>query len=52
MGKAAKWFQGLFGLKNDHSPSQSAAKPPKRRWSFVQRKGPHTYKKHHHRQRR
>ncbi|KAI7987055.1 Protein IQ-DOMAIN 31 [Camellia lanceoleosa] len=31
----AKWFRGLFGLKKDHSPSQSAAKPPKRRWSFV-----------------
>ncbi|THG21013.1 hypothetical protein TEA_026627 [Camellia sinensis var. sinensis] len=35
MDKAAKWFRGLFGLKKDHSPSQSAAKPPKRRWSFV-----------------
>ncbi|KAI7989596.1 Protein IQ-DOMAIN 14 [Camellia lanceoleosa] len=35
MGKAAKWFRGLFGLKKDHSPSQSAEKPPKRRWSFV-----------------
>ncbi|KAL7167444.1 hypothetical protein ACSBR2_037992 [Camellia fascicularis] len=35
MGKAARWFRGLFRLKNDHSPSQSAAKPPKRRWSFV-----------------
>ncbi|XP_028108488.1 uncharacterized protein LOC114307289 [Camellia sinensis] len=35
MGKAAKFFRGLFGLKKDHSPSQSAAKPPKRRWSFV-----------------
>ncbi|KAI7987218.1 Protein IQ-DOMAIN 31 [Camellia lanceoleosa] len=31
----AKWFRGLFDLKKDHSPSQSAAKPPKRRWSFV-----------------
>ncbi|GMQ00931.1 hypothetical protein CsSME_00047783 [Camellia sinensis var. sinensis] len=35
MGKAAKFFRGLFGLKKDHSPSQSAAKPLKRRWSFV-----------------
>ncbi|CAL5360008.1 unnamed protein product [Camellia sinensis] len=35
MDKAAKWFRGVFGLKKDHSPSQSAAKPPKRRWSFV-----------------
>ena len=43
MGKASKWFRGLFGLKKpsssssaDPSPS-SSAKPPKekRRWSFV-----------------
>ncbi|PSS04140.1 Protein IQ-DOMAIN like [Actinidia chinensis var. chinensis] len=36
MGKASRWFRGLLGLKKDNAPSQSsAAKPPKRRWSFV-----------------
>ncbi|GFY97354.1 hypothetical protein Acr_11g0016600 [Actinidia rufa] len=36
MGKASRWFRGLLGLKKDDAPSQSsAAKPTKRRWSFV-----------------
>ncbi|KAL6986186.1 IQ-domain [Sarracenia purpurea var. burkii] len=36
MGKASRWFRGLLGLKKDSSSQPAAAaKPPKRRWSFV-----------------
>ncbi|KAF4367807.1 hypothetical protein CsatB_003869 [Cannabis sativa] len=38
MGKASKWFRGLFGLKkSDYSASSSSSRPSKekRRWSFV-----------------
>ncbi|XAR70335.1 hypothetical protein NMG60_11027158 [Bertholletia excelsa] len=41
MGKAARWFRGLLGLRKDESPSSSSspsrstAKLPKKRWSFV-----------------
>ncbi|KAA8521990.1 hypothetical protein F0562_012696 [Nyssa sinensis] len=43
MGKAARWFRGLLGIKKEESPSQSSAatktrsepKPAKKRWSFV-----------------
>ncbi|XP_059661726.1 protein IQ-DOMAIN 22-like [Cornus florida] len=42
MGKAARWFRGLFGLKKEESPSQSAtdatrSEPTsaKKRWGFV-----------------
>lgn len=38
MGKASKWFRGLFGLKKPSSSSDVSSSRPskeKRRWSFV-----------------
>lgn len=51
MGKASKWFRGLFGFKRQDSPSAAAPKPPKekRRWSFVKsyREKDHSAVNHH-----
>ncbi|EXC34105.1 Protein IQ-DOMAIN 31 [Morus notabilis] len=52
MGKASKWFRGLFALKKSSTDS-SSAKPPKekRRWSFVKsyrEKDQTTLHNHHH----
>uniref|UniRef100_A0A5B7AJN2 DUF4005 domain-containing protein n=1 Tax=Davidia involucrata TaxID=16924 RepID=A0A5B7AJN2_DAVIN len=44
MGKAARWFRGLLGIKKEESPWQSVAtttktrsepKPAKKRWCFI-----------------
>ncbi|PON58353.1 IQ motif, EF-hand binding site [Parasponia andersonii] len=37
MGKASKWFRGLFGLKKTSSPSSTSrpSSKDKRRWSFI-----------------
>ncbi|KAH6759629.1 hypothetical protein C2S52_022887 [Perilla frutescens var. hirtella] len=49
MGKAAKWFRGLLGLKSTDTNHRHAQKPPpKKKWSFAKsNKETDRHKSHH-----